>query len=342
VRAVEAHRLFIEAANLTLDDLPHLFGQAVRGEKLTNTEEQMKRWNDAGLGHISKETYAAFGEAFAILLSSSCYPDGSPTYADVVGKVYMELVGSSSWNKGEFYTPQSIAQMVAQMIINPVGLEQEFFRRCREVYESDPLLESLILAAGFSMKAFDYDESPEKDEAVGYAVNFFAERIWPLIRPKIEPIRICDPCVGSGVMLLAAAEVIPRWLIDIGFVQFFGQDISNIAVGMCRLNMKLYGLTPLGIKPADMLKAWELAALPSPHKKIYTDYQADLEQGREDAQERAAERLAEARAVQMGLFGEAQVEIPTSKSRARAQGEKSARKKQALSPSLFSDSEDYQ
>ena len=39
--------------------------------------------------------------------------------------------------------------------------------------------------------------------------TYFLTRILPLIAADFDPITICDPCIGSGVMLLAAARQFP-------------------------------------------------------------------------------------------------------------------------------------
>ena len=60
--------------------------------------------------------------------------------------------------------------------------------------------------------------------------------------PDIEPITICDPACGSGIMLLAAAGQFPPWAFHYGLVRLYGQDIDFTCVQMCRINLRLYGL----------------------------------------------------------------------------------------------------
>jgi type I restriction-modification system DNA methylase subunit len=75
------------------------------------------------------------------------------------------------------------------------------------------------------------------------------------LKTKAEPVTICDPCCGSGVMLLAAASCCPSWAIQCGRVQFYGQDIDNNCVKMARINMMLYGLNGYGVRLADSIMA---------------------------------------------------------------------------------------
>jgi hypothetical protein len=289
----DAFSLFIEACHLCIDDLPAHFHRAVNGGALTNSPEEMSRWNQAGLDKLDRQSYARFAEAFAILIESTTDESGSLTYVDIVGRVYIEIIGGSRWNSDEFYTPECVAEVMARMTLQ--DLEREFFQRCKEACENDPVLEAIMLAVGITAMAFDADPSL-KD-------NWFysAHSIWPYLREKIAPFAICDPAVGSGVLLLRAAKVIPRWLIDMGWVQFFGQDIRLLPVRMTRLNLKLYGIPSVRIKPADLLTAAELASLPSPHSEIYTQLQADQAAGVDNATEIAEVRLEESQMSQMTM-----------------------------------------
>jgi len=61
--------------------------------------------------------------------------------------------------------------------------------------------------------------------------------------PGEPPLTFGEPCVGSGVMILAAAETIEERFpgtIARGGVEFYGMDKDPCCVAMCRLNMKLH------------------------------------------------------------------------------------------------------
>ncbi len=83
-----------------------------------------------------------------------------------------------------------------------------------------------------------------------------------------QPMTICDPACGSGIMLLTAAAILPRQMIDEGRVAFYGCDIDSTCVQMAKLNMWLYGLIhPFGfVKPTQELTPKEIARFPEPHK----------------------------------------------------------------------------
>jgi hypothetical protein len=66
---------------------------------------------------------------------------------------------------------------------------------------------------------------------------------WP--EPGSAPIKIYDPCCGSGSLLLGAAEYISEIhpdLLETGTAQFYGQEISYDGWLMARINMHLHGL----------------------------------------------------------------------------------------------------
>jgi hypothetical protein len=56
-----------------------------------------------------------------------------------------------------------------------------------------------------------------------------------------RPIKVCDPCVGSGVMLLAARAVATKrhGYLAASRVQVYGQDIDRICVLMSRIQCAL-------------------------------------------------------------------------------------------------------
>ena len=67
------------------------------------------------------------------------------------------------------------------------------------------------------------------------------------LEDREEPLTICDPCCGSGVMLLASAAQFPDAAVRSGQVRFYGQDIDHRCVTMARINLRLYGLNASGL-----------------------------------------------------------------------------------------------
>jgi hypothetical protein len=61
-------------------------------------------------------------------------------------------------------------------------------------------------------------------------------------------VTVCDPACGSGVMLLAFAQVVYQELGDEGLsrLELYGQDIDLRCVNMCRIQIRMNGLDAIG------------------------------------------------------------------------------------------------
>ena len=78
-------------------------------------------------------------------------------------------------------------------------------------------------------------------------MTFNKEDFERLVREKGE-VTVCDPAVGSGVMLLAFAKVVHdelgRW--GTGRLRLYGTDIDVRCVHMCRIQLRMNGLDEFG------------------------------------------------------------------------------------------------
>ncbi len=76
-------------------------------------------------------------------------------------------------------------------------------------------------------------------------------------------VTVCDPAVGSGVMLLAFAKVVHELLgrPALAKVHFYGTDIDQRCVLMCKIQLRMNGLDGIG-RIAGLLGALEQAASP--------------------------------------------------------------------------------
>jgi hypothetical protein len=72
--------------------------------------------------------------------------------------------------------------------------------------------------------------------------DYFIHRLVPAAINFYIPVTICDPALGSGILLLGAAASLPDWMVKSALITFAGQDISRLAVAMFETSGRLYGL----------------------------------------------------------------------------------------------------
>jgi hypothetical protein len=276
--AVPRHLAAVQATGRFADDTPET---AALFARLRDKYRHQSYWDN-------------FGEAEGILFSNSDrfweadfhHPEAYGF--DLLGAVYM--LTSANPHSGQFFTPWDVAEMMARMTIADGA--QEIADRLRQARQrasaradaNSHLLAATILA-GFAMPQ---DETPA----------YFLDRVLPLIVSHIEPLTICDPCIGSGVMMLAAARQFPAWAVHAGLVQFYGMDIDQTCVTMAQSNALLYGLNGTALRPALFASRKELATLPEPFVTAYSLAQ-DAHAAGDDAQ---VEQIAAALRTQQLLF----------------------------------------
>jgi hypothetical protein len=156
-------------------------------------------------------------------LADGANPKHSATW-DVLGSVYMQLNVSSN-HSGQYFTPWNIAVVMANFSLGDI--EAECRARVARAIDAGPMG-----MMGFANGASITQPGKEALMLMALAENY----------AYLDPITICDPACGSGVMLLAAAAHCPRWARDYNVVRFFGQDIDRQCVQMARAHMMLYGL----------------------------------------------------------------------------------------------------
>lgn len=267
----EVFRKFLDLCHLCLDELPDNLDRALQKQPMIETDAYRKLADG-----LHERDIEAFAQCFGILLQASADSDGAPTYWDIIGSVYMTIGQGNKW-AGQYFTPQNVADCMAQMTMHDSNIEAEFKRRLVDACADDPILKCLGLTAAICGSSGEM-----KSAADDWALT----RFLPAVMRKIEPFRIADPAVGSGVMLLSAARACPRWLIDIGFVQFFGMDIDATCVSMCRLNMRLYGIEKVKLSDASIEALFQA---PPPYDELYESVRAAKENGDTAAVERALE-----------------------------------------------------
>lgn len=181
-------------------------------------------WKRLRSDYTGKQDFTNFAEAYALLLESTA----GLTYGDAVGNVYMQF-GHPSTHAGQYFTPWPIAKVMAELTSHDLAAQV-----------ADRVSEALAPIADL-LPVANLGDKPN-------LLRWVVERFLPGHAKAFKPITVIDPCVGSGVMLLATASCAPHWMSALGLIQYFGQDIDRTCVQMCRINLMLYGLNGFGIE----------------------------------------------------------------------------------------------
>lgn len=144
-------------------------------------------------------------------------------YADVLGLAYMR--GEMGGHNGQFFTPASLAEMMAMTMDLPGQVKE----RVLEAASRSVVLRAMLFTYGLLGDALDVD------------ADYFRP-VFEAMASEVEPVKVIDPACGSGVMLLAAASTVPRWMVEFGLVRFSGVDVDEICVKMACLNLAVHGL----------------------------------------------------------------------------------------------------
>jgi hypothetical protein len=174
-------------------------------------------------------------------------------------------------------------------------LEARFHAEVKRLLAHDPVLQVVTLTA--SVTGQD-------------AFWWWLSRAWPFLKPKIEPVAVCDPCVGSGILLLAHAACHPLWLAQIGYGQHGGMDIDPHCVEMCRRNLRFYNVVPLRIKPVTLEALGRLKEEDGPWAPPYEAAVTAPPLEQPALQHAVVEQIIRHRCEQLSLFEEEDLACP--------------------------------
>ncbi len=224
---------WLRLVEASLDMLPAHLVSAVQHGRLAEDPPEVARLFQEMRARYRPQDFKRFSEAMGILLE-----DTSAGYMDVIGQVYMDFANPNPGN-GQYFSPIEVCQAMALMTIGRG--EEQVKARLLEALEQAPPLEAALAQAGLLSGLLFEEGEPG-------ALGWFIEHVLLPVLPYYRPITVCDPCVGSGRMLLAAAAAYPAWMVQLGLVQFFGADIDPVCVQMARINVVLYGLNGTGLR----------------------------------------------------------------------------------------------
>lgn len=228
---------WLEMTEAALRMLPqHAASVAETGELADDDAAARALWERLRRTYRDRVYFEHFQQAFGCLLAASEISQEKVGYRDIVGDIYMEF-GNPNPGSGQFFTPGYLAKAMAEMTIDRTRMIDVALARVREAIAVDPLAEAFIHADALLKCATE-----------GNIQSWLIDTVLPFCGQHIRPITVCDPAVGSGVMLLAAASCFPQWMVRTGLVQFYGQDMDHACVLMANVNIKLYGLNGWGLK----------------------------------------------------------------------------------------------
>jgi hypothetical protein len=214
------------------------------------------------------------------------YGVGGP---DLIGQIYMTWAYSRP-GLGQYFTPWNVSLLMAKMLMTDA--EKDLHSRLKtaaEKHADDPLV------AGTMITSLALPDDPN------VARDYFYNRVLPVLAPLAEPITACDPCIGSGIMMLALASQYPQWALNWGLIQFYGGDIDATCVKMSKINFILYGLTNHWLKAAYEMTAFEIKnVIPQPWRPYYTEAKEVYQDGNHQRVVDLAEEIH--RYKQAGMF----------------------------------------
>jgi hypothetical protein len=239
---------WLRLVEASLDMLPAHLASAAQHGRLAEDPPEIARLFEELRARYRPQDFERFSEALGILLD-----DSAAGYMDVIGQVYMDFANPNPGN-GQYFTPIEVCALLGAVSICEKG-EEAVRTRLMEAIEQAPPLEAALAQAGL-LSGLLFDENEPG------ALEWFVSRVLLPILPYYKPITVCDPCVGSGRMLLAAAACFPAYAVHLGLVRFYAADIDPLCVAMARTNVLLYGLNGTGLRYAQALAQANAEAMP--------------------------------------------------------------------------------
>lgn len=201
--------------------LPRHAESLLSGGHLADDDEEARECFRRVDERYGREGYETFRKAYWQVLTAA---DEEPFY-DPFGTVYEEWELGNE-RTGQFFTPQEICRMMAQ--VTAPDAADRVRTRLREALRSEPTVK-IADVMGCEISDRHLETLVAESSRRGDVVPF-------------EPVRVYDPACGSGRLLLAVAEQVPQWMVHRGLILFHGQDIDRDCVLMAKANCMLYGM----------------------------------------------------------------------------------------------------
>ena len=196
----------------------------------------------------ARRVWDDFAQAFALLLEATApglwgEPNslsiaGPLSGPDILGFIYQTWANGSNRIRGEIYTPWPLARLLAELTLGQSGERLVYDRLKAALCHPDNILGAATLLAGLTLPADEPDAIKE----------YFITRVVPSAVGAYIPVTVCDPAIGTNILNLAAASVMPDWMVKLALIRFVGQDVSNLAVACSKCSVALYGLNGYALK----------------------------------------------------------------------------------------------
>lgn len=258
-------------------DLPaHIEHNQAYGSLAPQNEETLAVWSRLYQWYPQedKEAWRNFSEASVLLIDAAHTALKVGGDWDILGGVFMEYGVPDKW-AGQFFTSWDVAALLARLTpVTPEMLQDRLRNAMRRTINAGGR-DAAMLGDDPAMMLERFTTGHDSDVR-----QWFHWRFLPAISSHFEPITVYDAAVGSAVMLMAHASMLPSWLNFWGMARYYGQDIDPLCVQMARINMMLHNLNGQGVRirlahwrgeqrirgidPDDMLAEWGKVGEPSP------------------------------------------------------------------------------
>jgi len=121
------------------------------------------------------------------------------------------------------------------------------YRLCNEDFEFPDLL-----GAAYEFLIGEFADSAGKKGGEFYTPRDVVELMVRILKPKAG-MRIYDPCVGSGGMLITSRRYVEEHGGNARNLRLYGQDNNGGVWAICKMNMILHGITDADIQNDDTL-----------------------------------------------------------------------------------------
>ena len=119
---------------------------------------------------------------------------------------------------------------------------------------NDSMAEPDMLGRAYEYLIEQFADDAGKKGGEFYTPRMVVRLIVDLLAPK-EKMRICDPTVGSGGMLIECADYVRRHGGEARNLTLHGQEKNLGTWAICKMNMLLHGLPDVQIEKGDTIRA---------------------------------------------------------------------------------------